>query len=94
MVVENILYRQMSEAELEKQTCAEKEDTSHEVAKDYFPYSVFVAVYSAAFVLLFVLFFDPEMKRSNVDTSVRQCDKVNVSDAKTESQVLVCNDVD
>ena len=96
MAIENILYRPLSEAELEKQTCADKEDTSHELAKDYLPYSVFVTVYMTAFVLLFTLFFQPEMKRSKADKLVLEKGRLanlNMSTATTESELLDNNGV-
>ena len=92
MAVEAILYRPLSETELERQTCAEKGDTDHERAKDYLPYSVFVTVYMSAFVALYVFFFHPEMKRTGADQSAFQSDNVPdviVSTAPTESEILV-----
>ena len=38
MAMERILYRPLSEDEMEIQVCADKEDTAHEQAKDYLPY--------------------------------------------------------
>ena len=38
MAFEYILYRPLSEVELENQICSDKRDTSHELAKDYLPY--------------------------------------------------------
>jgi hypothetical protein len=96
MALENILYRPLSEAELEIQTCSEKEDTSHELAKDYLPYSIFITVYAAAFVVLYVVFSSPEMKRSNADKLVLTKDKftdVIASTATQESEILLNNDV-
>ena len=67
MGAENALYRPLSEQEMEKQTCSEKGDTSHETAKDYSPYAIFITTYAAVFVVLYILFFHPEMKRTNAD---------------------------
>ena len=69
MVAENALYRPLSEQEMEKQTCSEKGDTSHETAKDYSPYAIFITTYAAVLVVLYILFFHPEMKRTNADTN-------------------------
>ena len=67
MGAENALYRPLTKDEMEIQTCAEKGDTSHEQAKDYSPYAIFITSYAALFVVLYILFFHPEMKRSNAD---------------------------
>ena len=94
MAVEAILYRPLSETELEQQTCAEKGDMDHEMAKDYLPYSIFITIYTSAFIALFVLFFRPEMKRTRADQSEFQSDKVpeiTVSTTTTESEILVSN---
>ena len=67
MGAENALYRPLSDQEMEIQTCSEKGDTSHETAKDYSPYAIFITTYAAVFVVLYILFFHPEMKRTNAD---------------------------
>ena len=67
MGAENALYRPLSDQEMDKQTCSEKGDTSHETAKDYSPYAIFITSYAAFFVVLYILFFHPEMKRTNAD---------------------------
>ena len=69
MGAENALYRPLSEQEMEKQTCSEKGDTSHETAKDYSPYAIFITTYAAILVVHYILFFHPEMKRTNADTN-------------------------
>ena len=69
MLAEFVLYKPLSEAELEIQTCSEKNDTSHEQAKDYSPYMIFITSYAAVFVVMYILLFNPEMKRSNADRS-------------------------
>ena len=80
------------------QTCASVEDTTHEQAKDYLPYTIFVQAYAALFIFLYVFRFYPEMKRSKVDKSGNQSDKIAtgmVSGATLESEVFVqiINDV-
>ena len=70
MGAENALYRPLSEQEMEIQTCSEKGDTSHETAKDYSPYAIFITTYAAVFVVLYILFFHPEMKRTNADKNL------------------------
>ena len=67
MATERFLYRPLSEKEMEKQTCSDREDFSHETAQDYTPFVIFITSYVAFFVILYALFFDPEMKRSNAD---------------------------
>ena len=67
---EHALYRPLSEHEMEIQTCSEKGDTSHETAKDYSPYAIFITTYTAVFVVLYILFFHPEMKRTNADKNL------------------------
>ena len=92
MAVEAILYRPLSETELEQQTCSEIGDTDHERAKDYLPYSVFLTIYVTAFVVIYVLFFHPEMKRTRADQTVFQSDNITetvVSTATTESEIPV-----
>ena len=69
LVAELGLYRPLSEVEMEIQTCSEKNDTSHEIAKDYSPYLIFITSYIAAFAIIHILFFRPEMKRSAADRS-------------------------
>ena len=95
MGAENALYRPLSDAEMEKQTCAEKGDTSHEQAKDYSPYAIFITTYAAVFVVLYILFFHPEMKRSNADNALLKGDKdanITVSTSTNESDRLVKSD--
>ena len=67
MAVEPILRNPLSESEMKKQTCAPTGDTSHEQAKDYLPYTIFLTVYVGIFIILYCIFFNPEMKRSNAD---------------------------
>ena len=69
MGAENVLYKPLSEAEMKKQTCSPPGDTSHEQAKDYSPYAIFITVYAAIFAILYIVFFNPEMKRSNADNA-------------------------
>ena len=95
MGAENALYRPLSEKEMEKQTCAEKGDTSHETAKDYSPYAIFITSYAAFFVVIYILFFHPEMKRSNADKLLLKGDQevnVTVSSSTNESDRLVKNE--
>ena len=95
MGAENALYRPLSDAEMEIQTCSEKGDTSHEQAKDYSPYAIFITSYAAVFVVLYILFFHPEMKRSKADTMLLRDDKeanVTVSTSTNESDRLVKTD--
>ena len=96
MAVENLFCRPLTEAEMEKQTCSEKDDTSHELGKDYLPYSIFITVYATAFIVLYLIFFRPEMKRSNTDKLVLKKDKEVIlisATATPESEILVNNDV-
>ena len=96
MAVENILYGALSEADMLKQTCSETDDTSHELAKDYLPYSIFIAVYTTIFIILYILFFCPEMKRSKADTLIVPPDNVgNVleSHTTTDSVTLLSKNV-
>ena len=91
MGAENALYRPLSEAEMEIQTCSEKGDTSHEQAKDYSPYAIFITTYAGVFVVLYILFFHPEMKRTNADSLLLRDDKeanVTVSTSTNESDRL------
>ena len=95
MLAETALYRPLSEAEMEIQTCSEKGDTSHEQAKDYSPYAIFITSYAAVFVVIYILFFHPEMKRSNADSMLLRDDKeanVTVSTSTNESDRLVKTD--
>lgn len=96
MALERVLYRPLSEAEMEIQICADKEDRAHEQAKDYLPYTIFVQAYSMLFSLLYIIFFYPEMKRSKVDRSLIQKNKTTTEVVPTdaiESENLVNNDV-
>ena len=87
MALEHILYWPLSEVDMKKQTCSEKDDTAHEQAKDYLPYSVCVTVYGMAFIALYVIFFNPEMKRSKADKSVLPCDEVGDQTVSTTTNV-------
>ena len=71
---------------MEVQTCADKEDTTHEQVKDYLPYTIFVQVYATLFLLLYVFLFHPEMKPSKVDRSVLQTDKIATGAVSVESE--------
>ena len=96
MAVENILYGALSEADMLKQTCSETDDTSHELAKDYLPYSIFIVVYTTVFIILYILFFCPEMKRSIADTLIAPPDNVETvveSHNTTESVTLLSKNV-
>ena len=95
MLAETALYRPLSEAEMEIQTCSEKGDTSHEQAKDYSPYVIFITSYVAVFAVVYILFFHPEMKRSNADNVLLRDDKedrVTMSTLTNESDRLVKTD--
>ena len=95
MGAENALYKPLSEAEMEIQTCSEKGDTSHEQAKDYTPYAIFITSYTAVLVVVYILFFHPEMKRSNADGMLLRDDKeayVTMSTSTNESDRLVKTD--
>ena len=92
MGAENALYRPLSDVEMEIQTCAEKGDISHETAKDYSPYAIFITSYAAFFVVIYILFFHPEMKRSNADNLLLRGDKdanVTVSTSTNESERFI-----
>ena len=91
MALETILYRPLSEDEMEVQTCADIEDTAHEQAKDYLPYTIFVQAYATVFLLIYVFLFHPEMKRSKVDKSVLQSDKITTGIVSIESESFVHN---
>ena len=64
---ENIIYRPLPEDEMNTQTCSEKNDSSHEQAKDYLPYTIFITAWMVVFGCIFVFWFHPEMKRTNAD---------------------------
>ena len=67
MAFENIIYSHLSEDELALQTCSEKDDSSHEQAKNYLPYSIFIASWMAISGFFYLILFNPEMKRSKAD---------------------------
>ena len=67
--MENVLYRPLSESEMQKQTCAPLDDDSHEQAKEYFPYIIFIMAYAVICCIIYILFFKPEMKRSQADAT-------------------------
>ena len=92
MLVERILYRPLSAAEMENQTCSDTEDMAHELAKDYLPYTIFLQVYMAIFIILYTLFFYPEMKRSKADNTLDQNGNIATEIASTataESEMVV-----
>ena len=96
MVVENILYGALSELDMLKQTCSETDDTSHELAKDYLLYFIFIVVYTTIFIILYILFFRPAMKRSKADTLIVPPDNVETvleSHNTTESVTLLSKNV-
>ena len=93
MGAENALYRPLSEQEMEKQTCSEKGDTSHETAKDYSPYAIFITTYAAVFVVLYILFFHPEMKRTKADQLLQEDKDANATvstSTNNESENKLC----
>ena len=67
MAFENIIYSHLSEDEMALQTCSENDDSSHEQAKNYLPYSIFIASWMAMTGCFYVLLYNPEMKRSKAD---------------------------
>ena len=93
MALESVLYRPLSEDEMEVQTCADIGDTTHEQAKDYLPYTIFVQVYGTLFLLMYLFLFHPEMKRSKVDKSVVQCDQIDTGILSAESESFDNNHV-
>ena len=64
---ENIIYRPLPDDEIRLQTCSEVNDNSHEQAKDYLPYTIFITSWMVVFGCIFVFWFHPEMKRTNAD---------------------------
>lgn len=67
MAFENIIYSHLSEDEIALQTCSEKNDSSHEQAKNYLPYSIFIASWMVISGFFYVILFNPKMKRSMAD---------------------------
>ena len=96
MAAENALHRPLTEDEMRQQTCSEAGDTSHEQAKDYSPYAIFITSYTGVLVLLYVVFFNPEMKRSNADrmlTGVDQEANFTASTSNNDSEPKFKNDL-
>ena len=67
MSTENFLYRPLSDDEMDQQTCSDKDDSSHETARDYSPYLIFLTTCEAVFTVLYCIFFNTEMRRSKAD---------------------------
>ena len=65
MVIENYMGTSLVNNDI--QTCVKPGDTGHQQPKDYSSYLNFIAVYIGLTQLLFILFFDTEMKRSKAD---------------------------
>ena len=57
----------LTRSEMEIQTCVINPDEGHEQPKDYSEYLHFITVYMILLILLFIIFFKTEMKRSNAD---------------------------
>ena len=72
MSLEGTLSLPLSEGELEIQTCSDKDDHDHEEGRDYLPYTIFISAYAAFSIILYILFFHPEMKRAKVEKTVHQ----------------------
>ena len=85
MAAETILHKPLSILEMKKQVCASPSDTSHEQAKDYSPYVIFISVYGGTFITLYCILFHPEMKRSNAD-------KIKETDCNEEGNCLAPKD--
>ena len=72
MSTENFLYSPLSDEEMDQQTCSDKQDWSHETARNYTPYLIFITTCITVFTVLYCLFFNPEMRRSKADNHILQ----------------------
>ena len=86
---ENFLYRPLSDEDMDQQTCSDKNDSSHETARDYSPYLIFITTCAAVFTFLYCMFFNTEMRRSKADNHMLEKRKEEVT---TDLSVLRSED--
>ena len=67
MLVENGLGTPLSEEEMAVQTCVKLGEEGHQQPKDYSSYLYFITAYMSTLVVVFIVFFKTELKRSLAD---------------------------
>ena len=72
MEVENFLGKPLSDDEMLIQSCVDPNDPGHQQPKDYSTYLYVINAYMIFFIVLFILFFKTEMKRTIADTAQHQ----------------------
>ena len=85
LACDNFLSQPLSQDEMMYQNCAEKGDSSHVEAKNYLPYTYFVVAWIGFCGFFFMIWFNPEMKRLNVDKGGVLQEKVHDGEEKNLS---------
>ena len=96
LACDNFLSQPLSQDEMMHENCAGKGDTSHVEAKNYLPYTYFVVAWIGFCVFFFMIWFNPEMKRLNVDKGGLLQKKVHDVDEKdfpNESERLMLDEL-
>ena len=72
MEVENFLGKPLSEEAMLIQSCVAPDDPGHQQPKDYSTYLYVINAYMIFFIIVFIIFFKTEMKRTKADVANRQ----------------------
>ncbi len=94
MQVENSLGWPLSAEEMLVQTCVDPHDMGHQQPKNYRPYLTFVTVYMSVFIVLFLIFFKTEMKRTLADTTMATEGAGQLNETPSTVKVLIGEDED
>ena len=72
MEVENFLGKPLSEEAMLIQSCVAPGDSGHQQPKDYSTYLYVINSYMVFFIIVFIIFFKTEMKRTKADVAQHQ----------------------
>ena len=73
MMVENALGTPLSEEQMSIQTCITEDDHGgHQQPKDYSTYLYFISGYMSVLIIVFIIFFKTELKRTKADEESRE----------------------
>ena len=72
MQAENMLGTPLDQEAMAIQTCVAEGDLGHQQPKDYSSYLNFVTIYMSVLILIFIGFFNTEMKRTNADKEAKR----------------------
>ena len=88
MEIENYLGGPLTEEEMQIQSCVSLTDTGHQQPKDYSNYLYFITGYMMTFVIIFMIFFGTELKRTKADQEIRQA-SLSSKDAEEGARNIV-----